>query len=64
MYNSKDDASPCHHSCHHIIFVLEEDPVNPTFAYIGPYTLDNISKQHLTRLTEKYHFPAESTLWQ
>ncbi len=45
--------------CHHIIFVLEEDPVNPTFAYIGPYTLDNISKQHLTKLNEKYHFPAE-----
>lgn len=45
--------------CHHIIFVLEEDPLNPTFAYIGPYTLDNISKQHLAKLTEKYRFPAE-----
>ena len=45
--------------CHHIIFVLEEDPFNPTFAYIGPYTLNNISKQHLAKLTEKYRFPAE-----
>ena len=45
--------------CHHIIFVLEDDPSNPSFAYIGPYTLDNISKQHLTKLTEKYHFPTE-----
>ncbi len=45
--------------CHHIIFILEEDPTNPTYAYIGPYTLDNISKQHLAKLTEKYRFPAE-----
>lgn len=45
--------------CHHIIFILEEDPVNPTYAYVGPYTLDSISKQHLTKLSEKYHFPSE-----
>ena len=45
--------------CHHIIFILDEDPTNPTYAYIGPYTLDNISKQHLTKLSEKYHFPSE-----
>ena len=44
--------------CHHIIFILEEDPTNPTFAYVGPYTLDNISKQHLNKLVEKFHFPA------
>ena len=41
--------------CHHIIFILEEDPVNPTFAYIGPYTLDIITKQHLTK--RKVSFP-------
>ena len=45
--------------CHHIIFILDDDSTNPTFAYVGPYTLDNISKQHLTKLIEKYRFPTE-----
>ena len=45
--------------CHHMIFVYEEDPENPTLAYIGPYTLDNISKQHITKLVEKYRFPSD-----
>lgn len=44
--------------CHHIIFILEEDPIDPTFVYMGPYTSENISKQHITKLAEKYHFPA------
>ena len=45
--------------CNHIVFMLNEDLSNPSFAYIGPYTQDNISKQHLTKLSEKYRFPAE-----
>lgn len=45
--------------CHHITFLLSEDKKNPIFAYIGPYTLENISKQHLTKLSEKYRFPAD-----
>lgn len=47
--------------CHHIVFLLSEDMQNPTFAYIGPYTSEHISKQHITKLTEKYHFPVDLT---
>ena len=45
--------------CNHIVFMLNDDIANPHFAYIGPYTHDIISKQHITKLSEKYHFPTE-----
>lgn len=45
--------------CHHIAFLLSEEEEEPLFAYIGPYTQDAISKQHITKLAEKYRFTPE-----
>ena len=45
--------------CHHIVFLLPSENEKPMFAYIGPYTQELISKQHITRLSEKYRFSPE-----
>ncbi len=46
--------------CHHIAFLLPTEKNEKTmFAYIGPYTQEPISKQHITRLSEKYRFSPE-----
>mgnify|MGYP003295234143 CR=1 FL=1 len=42
--------------CHHIVFLLPTEDRKTTFAYIGPYTQELIGKQHITKLTERYHF--------
>ena len=45
--------------CHHIVFLLPTVDGNTMFAYIGPYTQEAISKQHITKLSEKYRFSPE-----
>lgn len=45
--------------CHHIAFLLPTEDDSKKFAYVGPYTQDPISKQHITKLSEKYHFSPE-----
>ena len=45
--------------CHHIIFLFPAEDEKLIFAYVGPYTQEPISKQHITKLSEKYHFSAE-----
>ena len=42
--------------CHHIVFLFPTENAKSLFAYIGPYTQESISKQHITRLAEKYRF--------
>lgn len=42
--------------CHHIAFLFKEDADNPVYAYIGPYSQDLITKQHITKLSENYRF--------
>lgn len=42
--------------CHHILFLLSCEDEKKRFAYIGPYTQEPISKQHITKLSEKYRF--------
>ena len=45
--------------CHHIVFLLPTEDEKTSFAYIGPYTQEPISKQHITKLSEKYRFSPE-----
>ena len=45
--------------CHHIAFLLPSENGKKVMAYIGPYTQESISKQHITKLSEKYHFSSE-----
>ena len=47
--------------CHHIVFLFPSESENgaSTFAYVGPYTQEPISKQHITKLSEKYRFSPE-----
>lgn len=42
--------------CHHIAFLLPSENEKKVLAYIGPYTQESITKQHITKLSEKYHF--------
>lgn len=45
--------------CHHIVFLLTNETGNNFLAYIGPYTQEPISKQTITKLSEKYRFSPE-----
>lgn len=45
--------------CHHIVFLLPPENGNTMLAYIGPYTQEPISKQTITKLSEKYNFKPE-----
>ena len=45
--------------CHHIVFLLSDEEENPVYAYIGPYTQDSITKQHITKLAEKFRIPSD-----
>ena len=45
--------------CHHIVFAFSSEDSQMQIAYVGPYTQEPISKQHITRLAEKYHFSQE-----
>lgn len=45
--------------CHHIVFLLTQENGNTALAYIGPYTQEPISKQTITKLSEKYRFSPE-----
>ena len=45
--------------CHHIAFLLPTENEKNILAYIGPYTQESISKQHITKMSEKYHFSLE-----
>ncbi len=47
--------------CHHIAFLFKEDRQNPVFAYIGPYTQELITRQHMTKLSENYRFTSQMT---
>ena len=45
--------------CHHIVFLFPCETGNDKLAYIGPYTQEAISKQTITKLSERYRFPPE-----
>ena len=45
--------------CHHMIFLVPADNGKIYYAYVGPYTEETISKQQITKMAEKYHFPAD-----
>ena len=45
--------------CHHIVFLLPSENGEDKLAYIGPYTQEAISKQTMTKLSERYRFSPE-----
>lgn len=45
--------------CHHIAFLFQDENNKNILAYIGPYTQEAITKQHITKLSEKYRFSSE-----
>ena len=45
--------------CHHIVFLLPCEDNTEKLAYMGPYTQESISKQTLTKLSERYRFSSE-----
>ena len=45
--------------CHHIVFLLPSENGDDKLAYIGPYTQEAISKQTMTKLSERYRFSPE-----